>query len=144
MPPSPFGPAPIAPVSHVPMMPPHAYVQPAAYQPMPMQQPTPGMHIEELIKALQESLYPAQREMAAQSLMNFDWRAHPQIVPALLGAARQDPAASVRAGCVSCLGRMGASVGPVMSTLQSMRNDIDPRVRQEVDAALVRLGQATR
>ena len=90
---------------------------------------------------LRESSYPEQREWAAQSLVSFEWRAHPQIVPALLQSASQDPAASVRAGCVYCLGRMQAAVEPVFSTLHSLRNDIDPRVRQEVEQALVRLGQ---
>ena len=95
-----------------------------------------------MIKVLRESPYPAQREWAAQSLTSFEWRAHPQIVPALLQSASQDPAASVRAGCVSCLGRMQAAVEPVFGTLQAMRNDIDPRVRSEVEQAFVRLGQS--
>jgi hypothetical protein len=36
---------------------------------------------------------------------------------------------------------MQAAVEPVFSTLNSMRNDIDPRVRQEVQQTLIRLGQ---
>lgn len=128
-----------------PMMPtmptmPMAQVQPVNYQ-APMPQPTMNQQIEQMIKLMRESPYPSQREVAAQSLANFDWKAHPHIVPALLQGASQDPAASVRAGCVSCLGRMGAALEPVMTTLQTMRNDIDPRVRQEVEQALGRLAQ---
>src|SRR5207247_8963331 len=96
---------------------------------------------DQLIKVLMESPYPAQREWAAQSLTSYDWRAQPQIVSALVNSASQDPAASVRAGSVYCLGRMGASVESVRDTLQTLRNDGDARVRQEVDQALVRLGQ---
>lgn len=127
---------------HAMMPPQQPMVQQASYQPMPMQQTASGQQIEHLIKVMRESPYPAQREWAAQSLMSFEWRAHPQVVPALLSSASQDPAASVRAGCVNCLGRMGAAVEPVFGVLHGMRNDIDPRVRQEVEQAFVRLGQS--
>jgi HEAT repeat protein len=98
--------------------------------------------VEQLIKVMRESPYPAQRQWAAQSLTSFEWRVHPQIVPALLQSASQDPAAGVRADCVTCLGRMQASVEPVFGILHAMRNDIDPRVRQAVEQAFVHLGQA--
>jgi hypothetical protein len=125
-----------------PMMPqyqtqPVTYQQPTA---APMQ-PIAGGQVDQLIKVLRESPYPAQREWAAQSLTSFEWRTHPQIVPNLLQSASQDPAPSVRAGCVYCLGRMQAAVEPVFNTLHSLRNDIDPRVRQEVEQTFVRLGQ---
>jgi hypothetical protein len=145
--PNPVGPGPMimpaayAPLTYPPMMP---------QQPMPMQpvqqagyqQPSPAAsQVDQLIKVLRESPYPAQREWAAQSLTSYEWRAHPNIVPNLLQSASQDPAGSVRAGCVFCLGRMQAAVEPVFNTLNSMRNDIDPRVRQEVQQTLGRLGQ---
>jgi HEAT repeats len=114
-----------------------SFQQPAA----PTQQQSVSQQVDQLIRALRENPYPAQREWAAQSLTNFEWRAHPQIVPALLQSASQDPAASVRAGSVYCLGRMNAAVEPVFGTLRAMRNDIDPRVRAEVEQAITRLGQ---
>ncbi|MBI2807192.1 MAG: HEAT repeat domain-containing protein [Planctomycetes bacterium] len=117
-------------------------MQPASHQQMPTQQQATTQQVQQLIKVLRESPYPAQREWAAQSLTtNYEWRAHPQIVPAILQAASQDPASSVRAGSVYCLGRMGAAVEPVFGALHSLRNDIDPRVRQEVEQAFTRLGQ---
>lgn len=122
-----------------PLTQPVAYNQP---QPVPTQQQSVTQQVEQLIKVMRESPYPAQREWAAQSLASFEWRAHPQIVPALIQSASQDPAATVRAGCVHCLGRMNAAVEPVFGVLHSMRNDIDPRVRQEVEQAFIRLGQA--
>jgi HEAT repeats len=146
--PNPFGSAPMQPAGYAPMsyppqtMAPQYPVQPIAFQPpMAPAQPTAGQQVEQLVKVLRESPYPAQREWAAQSLAGFEWRMHPQIVPMLLQSASQDPAASVRAGCVYTLGRMQAAVEPVFSTLHSLRNDIDPRVRQEVEQAFVRLGQ---
>ncbi len=154
MPPTPYSPSPVMPAAYMPtnyppmapmhaMMPPQQpVVQQASYQPMPMQANPGAAQVEHLIKVMRESPYPAQREWAAQSLMSFEWRANPQVVPALLSSANQDPAASVRAGCVNCLGRMGAAVEPVFGVLHGMRNDIDPRVRQEVEQAFVRLGQS--
>ena len=152
-PPNPFAANPAVQTGYAPMMPqqqmmpmqqmmPQQPVQPVNYQPaQPTQQVAITQQVEQLIKVLRESSYPSQREWAAQSLTSFEWRAHPQIVPALLSSASQDPAASVRAGCVACLGRMNAAVEPVFGTLHAMRNDIDPRVRQEVEQAFVRLGQ---
>jgi hypothetical protein len=139
-----------APAPYPPMVPMHAMMpqqptmQPVAHQqqPVPSQQQTITQQVEQLIKVMRESPYPAQREWAAQSLTSFEWRAHPQIVPALLQSASHDPAASVRAGCVYCLGRMQAAVEPVFGTLYAMRNDIDPRVRAEVEQAVTRLGRA--
>jgi hypothetical protein len=116
-------------------------LQPVAYkQNVPPQQPI-TQQVEQLVKVLRESPYPAQREWAAQSLTSFEWRDHAEIVPALTQSASQDPAASVRAGCAYCLGRMHAAVEPVFGTLHAMRNDRDPRVRAEVDQALARLRQ---
>jgi hypothetical protein len=60
----------------------------------------------------------------------------------LLQAARQDPAATVRAGCVYSLSHMNAATEPVMTTLQSLQNDPDPRVRHEVQQAYGRMGAA--
>jgi hypothetical protein len=132
-------------------------MQPTPYAPwptmQPMQQPTvnvamdrrqmPGTPTPELIQIIQvlrESPYPAQREWASNTLSTYEWRAHPEVVQVLLQAAQQDPAAIVRASCVYSLGRMNAASEPVVSTLYTLRNDADPRVRQEVEQALVRLG----
>ncbi len=130
-------------------------VQPTQYSPAPAPQATinpvitvserrmvPGASQDpaEFMKALRESPYPAQREWASSTLSTFDSRAHPEIVQLLLQVAQQDPAATVRASCVYSLGRMNAASEPVMSILKALRNDGDPRVRQEVEQALIRLG----
>jgi hypothetical protein len=139
-----YAPAPYPPMAPMhAMMPQQPTMQPVAHQqqPVPMQHQAIMQQVEQLIKVMRESPYPAQREWAAQSLTSFEWRAHPQIVPALIQSASQDPAASVRAGCVYCLGRMQAAVEPVFGTLHAMRNDTDLRVRAEVEQALGRLGK---
>ena len=119
-------------------------LQQASYQqPVPAQENPVTQQIDQLIKAMREAPTPSQREWAAQQLINFEWRANPQILYALLQSASQDPAVSVRAGCVYCLGRTQASVEPVLGALNAMRNDTEPRVRQAVEQALVRLGKTS-
>jgi hypothetical protein len=119
----------------------YAAMQPAGSQAVAPQYAV-ATQVEQTIRVLRESPYPSQREWAAQSLVSFDWRTNPQLVPVLLQSATRDPAASVRAGCIYTLGRMQAAVEPVFSTLQALRNDADPRVRQEVEQAFIRLGGA--
>ena len=116
---------------------------PTYVAPMNAMQPTlssEAIYVQQLIRVLTESHFPAQREWAATTLAALDWRAHPQIVQAMIHAARHDPAATVRAGCVYCLVRMNANVEPVTTTFQTLRQDADPRVRQEAETALVRFG----
>jgi hypothetical protein len=124
-----------------PMMPQQPMIQPASYQPTMPSPSAQAQQVEQLIKVMRENAYPAQREWAAQMLASYEWRVHPQIVPALLQSASQDPAGTVRAGCVTCLGRMQAAVEPVFGTLHALRSDIDPRVRGAVEQAFVNLGQ---
>ena len=85
---------------------------------------------------LRDATLPSQREMAAEQLASLDWRMQPSVIPALLMAAKADPAATVRAGCVRVLGRMKASSPDVVATLQALKDDRDERVRQEVAQVL--------
>lgn len=123
--PNPFGATPTQPIMPV------GYVQPA---------PGPSGQMAQLLTILRESLYPAQRQWAARQLANFDWRSQPEVIPALLQAARHDPAATVRADCVYSLARMNAATQPVLETFQALRGDTDPLVRQEAENAVARLG----
>jgi hypothetical protein len=88
----------------------------------------------ELTATLQDHLLPSRREMAAEGLSAMDWQTHPEVVSALVQAAREDPAATVRAACVRCLARMNVRTDPVMSALQALKADPDPRVRHELEA----------
>src|SRR5262249_46515467 len=84
--------------------------------------------------------YPSQREWAAEKLAAMDWRNEPRIVDCLTKAAHEDPAPTVRAGCVRCLAQMRLNTMPVVSVIQSLQRDSDPRVRHEVEQALAVLG----
>jgi hypothetical protein len=91
---------------------------------------------KELLIALRTSLYPSQREWAADRLTSCDWRAEPQVVDGLVTTARVDPAPMVRCGCLRALARMQASCPPAVAVAKDLKNDADPRVRQEAEQAL--------
>jgi hypothetical protein len=100
--------------------------------------------IAEMANVLKTSSYPSQREWAANNLASFDWHTHPQVVQALLAAAKGDSVAMVRAASVYSLARMGANGEPVLALLRQLKSDTDPRVRHEADQGLIRLGSAPR
>src|SRR5262249_21164890 len=99
--------------------------------------------LQQHLLVLKTSSYPSQREWAANNLATFDWRACPQVVEALVVAAKADPPPSVRAGCAYSLARMGVTAETVLATLRQLKTDQDPRVRQEANQALARLGQGS-
>lgn len=156
LPPSPFGPvvklpmppAPPSPMTQgtqVAMAPPSpaAGVTQTSYQgaaaqpsPMPGSAPAAGMASPQLMGVLRDSLYPSQREWAAEKLSDLDWKQNDAAVQALTRAVREDPAATVRAGCVRALAKMKANTYPVVSAVQAAKNDADTRVRTEAEEAL--------
>jgi hypothetical protein len=98
---------------------------------------------QQSMSLLHDSLYPSQREWAADQLSMLDWRTNESAMQALLRAAKEDPAATVRASCVRGLVRMNVNTMPVVMMLQGM-NDSDPRVQTEVDRALAKLAPGQR
>ena len=140
------------------MMPAPMPVSPAGYLPpayrlvppsVPVALPAPGPQAkqsnpvapgastpQDLMSTLQNALYPSQRERAAQALSACNWKANPEVVAALLLAAREDPAATVRSACVRCLGKMNVSTPGVTTALQGLRADADAQVRQALDEVL--------
>jgi hypothetical protein len=92
--------------------------------------------VQQMVGILRTSLYPSQREWSADYLAKLDWRAHPQVLPALLAAAKEDPAPTVRAACTLCLGRMSVNPELVSGTLQGLKADPDAGVRQAAEETL--------
>ncbi len=90
----------------------------------------------QMIATLRDALYPSQRESAAEKLSGYDWKTNEAAVQALLQAAREDPAPTVRASCVHALARMKAATLPVVSAIRALKNDADARVRHEAEEAL--------
>jgi hypothetical protein len=114
---------------------------PVAYPTRPTVSPATA---QQMVGVLRTSLFPSQREWAAGYLASLDWRTQPQVLPALLGAAKEDPAPSVRLACIHNLARMNANPDLVTPTFQALRSDADQAIRQAAEEALshVAPGQA--
>src|SRR5262249_55631420 len=93
----------------------------------------------QLIFKLKESLDPSQREWAAERLSVQDARKNTEVVPAVVQAAREDPAPTVRAGCIRALVRLKANSEPVVEALRALKNDSDAHVQHEAEQALATL-----
>src|SRR5262249_40501491 len=130
---------PMAPTGYMPpMLPNYQQPQPAA---VPSQASTVStQNTQQLMLTLKDALYPSHREWPAEALWRVDWRPQPQVVDALIMSAKEDPAATVRAGSVRALAKMNVNSAAVVSALQSLKGDADPRVRQDVEQALTCLG----
>jgi hypothetical protein len=118
------------PQSRGPVVPPGAGLEPAA--------------VPQLVNLLKTSLYPSQREWAADCLAHQDCASQPHVVQALVVGAKDDPAPGVRAGCVRALAQLRVNTRQVVATLQALQADGDPRVRHEAEQALPALGVAVR
>ncbi len=92
-----------------------------------------------LVAVLRESLYPSQREDAAEQLGAMDWRRQPEVVDILVERARDDPAPTVRAECVRSLGRLKANTLPAVEAVKFLQSDVDVRVRHEAEDAYATL-----
>jgi hypothetical protein len=100
--------------------------------------------LKELENILRSSSFPSQREWAAEALGTADWHASPRVVTLLLQSAKEDPSPTVRVACLRCLTKMQANTATVRNTVQSLKADIDPRVRTEANFALAMLSDTGR
>jgi hypothetical protein len=119
-------------------MPPPSGMAPVGYaQP---QQPASTMpSVGQMLQMLRESDFPSQREWAAEQLA-LNARSNPEVVQSLVLAARTDPAPMVRVCCVRSLVKMQANTVPVVTAVQELKHDTDPRVRDAVGEALTAFG----
>jgi hypothetical protein len=148
MPPDPFRSNPMPPQMPGAMPMPTSHVNPAMDRRMPAMQMTADeaammQAIQEMLAVMQTSIYPSQREWAANNLATFDAKAYPIVVETLTTAARSDPAGTVRAACIYGLSRMKVDTAAVRITLEQLKADRDPRVRQEAEQAIARMAPAT-
>lgn len=88
------------------------------------------------LASLRGSVMPSERERAAEALARANWKADPQVVPALVMGAQADPAPAVRLTCLRALGQMKANTAPVVEAVKTCREDRDARVRQEAEKVL--------
>lgn len=128
-------------------------VVPAAYgnmNPAPMGRPIgmdrPGAarvsstpETQQLLLVLRSSLFPSNREWAADQLSGVDANSNPVVVEMLLQSAKNDPAPSVREACVRNLGKMNARSPSVIEALTELQKDENNGVRSEVGRTLSKL-----
>ncbi len=112
---------------------------PATSQPVLQQA---GADKAQVIAVLQAGSRPEQRIWAAQTLGACDGWTNPDVMEALVKAARGDSHTAVRAACVRCLGRMSVNTLPVLTALQEMNGDRDLGVRAESEQALHQLTES--
>jgi hypothetical protein len=131
----------VAPTGPKPATVPAVWHEQVAVSPAPMPAPPmpPLPNPVDLVRTLQNSVVPEEREWAVNNLSCYDGPSNPQAVQAVVAAARQDPAPLVRAACIRCLVRMNVNTWPVLSAVQALTGDADPRVKHEADRALVKL-----
>lgn len=113
--------------------------------PAPVAQARPqtsaGANPQQMLLVLRNSIYPFQREWAVENLSQVDWHGNPEVVQALMNAARKDPAPAVRVMCIRSLVKMKVDTVPVVTTIQALRSDPDPRVEHEAQMALAQLSR---
>ena len=118
-------------------------------QPVTVTSPPPDMIRKKSLEAhsirvmmvqLKESLYPSQREWAAEGLTSANWKVHPEVVEALCAAALEDPAPSVRARCAQSLAAMKVRSETALGVIHKLQADKDESVRAQADEAFKVLG----
>jgi hypothetical protein len=102
--------------------------------------PATSTHVQgsaqQLMHVLAYGTNVAERQQAAERLSASPWATHPEAIQSLVTGARQDAAPAVRVTCIRCLARLNANQMPVVSTLMTLKADVDANVRQEAAIAL--------
>ena len=98
--------------------------------------------VHTMLGHLKDSLYPSQREWAAEGLTSANWKVHPEVIEALCTAALEDPASSVRAQCAKSLAAMNVRSETALGVIRKLQADKDDLVHAEADEAFKVLGTA--
>jgi hypothetical protein len=104
----------------------------------PATKPDPAEQVPALLKTLQMDPDENKRGDAAEELREFDLKAFPDIMPALIEALKNDPSSSVRAEVVNSIGKIRPISQPAGYALeQAVANDTSLRVRAAAKSQLV-------
>jgi hypothetical protein len=105
--------------------------------------PPPVGDPSQLLLILRSSLFPSNREWAADQLGGPEWRGNPVVVEMLLQSAKNDPAPTVREACVRNLGRSHGMLPNVIEALNAAQKDENEGVRNEATKTLSKLQGGT-
>jgi hypothetical protein len=114
------------------------------YRPVvqPMAQPAPRQIDPKVLRCLEQlhdSPDPEVRHAAVKTLSGMNWHEHPEVVMALVHAARHDKHPGMRVASIRALGTMKACTPEVMTGLKPMLADSDEWIRVETSQALAYL-----
>lgn len=137
-----------APMPMEPPVVPPTIVQPTPPMPEPptplIETPTPAAPmppaidaatVERHLTGLRDRMLPSERERAAEALLGVDLKQHPNVIQALVTAAKTDPAATVRVCCLRALVKLNANTPSVLSLVDELEKDRDIRVSSEAQWA---------
>ena len=93
------------------------------------------------VQKLKDAVDPTEREMAAMTLTLSDARNSPEVIDALVTAAKSDQAASVRVCLVRCLYRLAAESPQVVPVIQQLQADPADDVSRTAQLAMQQLGK---
>jgi hypothetical protein len=93
------------------------------------------------IRRLKEALGPTDREAAAMTLTLSDARTTPEVIEALVTAAKIDPTPSVRVCLVRCLYRLSDENAQLVPVIQAMQDDPNEEVKRTAQLAMQELGK---
>lgn len=125
-----------------PQVPVNTVVTPVQQPPATIEKPvvdekTVGTLVDNMLTAST----PMERHQAIRGVINLDWHKHPQIVAALVKAARLDSDRAVRVSAIRHMVAMKIDMNYVMEHLKYMQNDQDDWVKQESTDALAKLAK---
>jgi hypothetical protein len=100
--------------------------------------------VEMLIKVLKDALGPSEREIAAMKLCTGPHRTSNDVIQALVTAAKEDPAPTVRTCCVACLFGLASYAPEVMPVIRELQSDADKNVAKAAIQAMANLEKAAK
>jgi hypothetical protein len=95
--------------------------------------------INKLVATLLTGASPKDRNEALCGLAPHDWKQNPQIVVALVKAARLDSDRSVRVNAIRLIGTMKIDIPFIFEHLKRMANDADEGIQDELMKAMDKL-----
>jgi hypothetical protein len=93
----------------------------------------------QMLALLRESIYPEQREWAAENMSSFDWHLSPEIAEGLMTTAQKDTVVAVRTACIRCMVRMEINTPQVRNVLETLKTEKEPQIQKEAKKALAKL-----
>ncbi|HMF15534.1 MAG TPA: HEAT repeat domain-containing protein [Gemmataceae bacterium] len=98
--------------------------------------PANGRNVNQVLAILRDGARPEQRAWAAAELAGVDGRGNPDVVDALVAVGQLDASGAVRAECVRSLVKMNPPSMAVRELFESLQNDADPAVQEEIRRVL--------